>query len=37
VVAPDHVYDAALAWALRFADYPPQLLAAAKASFGAAG
>lgn len=37
LVAPDHVYDAALAWALRFSDYPPQLLAAAKASFGAAG
>jgi enoyl-CoA hydratase len=34
MVAPDHVYDAALAWAGRFADYPPQVLAAAKATFG---
>lgn len=32
MVAPDHVYDAALAWALRFVDQPPQALAAAKAS-----
>jgi enoyl-CoA hydratase len=27
------VYDAALAWAKRFVDYPPQALAAAKATF----
>lgn len=33
MVAPDGVYDAALAWAKRFVDYPPQVLAAAKASF----
>ena len=33
MVAPDGVYDAALAWARRFVDYPPQVLAAAKASF----
>jgi enoyl-CoA hydratase len=33
MVAPDGVYDAALAWAKRFADYPPQVLAAAKAAF----
>jgi enoyl-CoA hydratase len=32
--APDGVYDAALAWAKRFGDYPPDVLAAAKASFG---
>lgn len=36
MVAPDHVYDAAVAWAGRFADYPPQVLAVAKASFGPA-
>lgn len=29
--APDHVYDAALAWASRFTDAPPAALAAAKA------
>jgi enoyl-CoA hydratase len=34
MVAPDGVYDAALAWAKRFGDYPPQVLAAAKAAFG---
>jgi enoyl-CoA hydratase len=34
MVAPDGVYDAALAWANRFADYSPQVLAAAKAAFG---
>jgi enoyl-CoA hydratase len=34
MVAPDDVYDAALAWAKRFGDYPPDVLAAAKASFG---
>ncbi|HEX7321372.1 MAG TPA: enoyl-CoA hydratase [Mycobacterium sp.] len=31
MVAPDGVYDAALAWAERFTDTPPALLAAAKA------
>jgi enoyl-CoA hydratase len=33
MVAPDAVYDAAVAWANRFGDYSPQVLAAAKASF----
>jgi enoyl-CoA hydratase len=33
MVAPDSVYDAAVAWAQRFLDYPPQVLAAAKAAF----
>jgi enoyl-CoA hydratase len=33
MVAPDAVYDAAVAWAKRFIDYPPQVLAAAKAAF----
>ena len=33
LVAPDHVYDAARTWALRFADVSPQVLAAAKAAF----
>jgi enoyl-CoA hydratase len=33
MVAPDGVYDAAVAWARRFRDYPPQALAAAKAAF----
>jgi enoyl-CoA hydratase len=33
MVAPDGVYDAALAWAQRFTEHPPQVLAAAKASF----
>jgi enoyl-CoA hydratase len=33
MVAPDAVYDAAVAWARRFGDYPPQVLAAAKATF----
>jgi enoyl-CoA hydratase len=33
LVAPDGVYDAAVAWAGRFTDHPPQVLAAAKASF----
>jgi len=33
MVAPDGVYDAALAWAKRFGDYAPQVLAAAKAAF----
>ncbi len=32
MVAPDGVYDAALAWAGRFTDGPPQPLAAAKAA-----
>lgn len=31
MVAPDHVYDAAAAWARRFLDGPPLALAAAKA------
>ncbi|MDY6995169.1 MAG: enoyl-CoA hydratase [Actinomycetota bacterium] len=33
LVAPDGVYDAALSWAGRFLDYPPSVLAAAKAAF----
>jgi enoyl-CoA hydratase len=33
LVAPDHVYDAAVAWAQRFVDVPAQALAAAKAAF----
>ena len=33
MVAPDGVYDAALAWVKRFDDHPPQALAAAKAAF----
>jgi enoyl-CoA hydratase len=33
LVAPDAVYDAARVWARRFTDYPPGVLAAAKASF----
>lgn len=33
MVAPDGVYDAAVAWAQRFGDHPPQVLAAAKATF----
>jgi enoyl-CoA hydratase len=33
MVAPDAVYDAALAWAQRLLEYPPQVLAAAKATF----
>jgi enoyl-CoA hydratase len=33
LVAPDHVYDAAVAWARRFVDVPAQALAAAKAAF----
>lgn len=32
MVAPDHVYDAALAWARRFVDHPVAALAAAKAA-----
>jgi enoyl-CoA hydratase len=35
LVGPDHVYDAALTWSLRFADYPAGVLAAAKAAFAA--
>jgi enoyl-CoA hydratase len=34
MVAPDAVYDAAMAWAKRLVDHPPQVLAAAKARFG---
>ncbi|HKV19618.1 MAG TPA: enoyl-CoA hydratase [Mycobacterium sp.] len=34
MVAPDGVYDAAMAWAERLVAHPPQVLAAAKASFG---
>ena len=34
MVAPDAVYDAAMAWAQRLVDHPLQVLAAAKASFG---
>jgi len=33
MVAPDGVYDAAVAWAGRFAECSPQVLAAAKATF----
>lgn len=33
MVAPDGVYDAALAWAQRFVEHSPQVLAAAKATF----
>jgi enoyl-CoA hydratase len=33
MVAPDSVYDAALAWARRFLEHPAQVLAAAKAAF----
>jgi len=36
MVAPDGVFDAAVTWAERFTDHPPQLLAAAKATFGGA-
>lgn len=35
LVAPDGVYDAALAWAGRFREHPPEVLAAAKAAFSA--
>ncbi|AGB22547.1 enoyl-CoA hydratase/carnithine racemase [Mycobacterium sp. JS623] len=34
MVAPDGVFDAAVAWAKRFLDHSPRALAAAKASFG---
>ena len=34
MVAPDAVYDAAMAWAKRLVDHPLQVLAAAKARFG---
>jgi len=34
MVAPDTVYDAAVAWAQRLVGHSPQVLAAAKASFG---
>lgn len=33
MVAPDSVYDAALAWAQRLVEHPAQVLAAAKATF----
>ena len=33
MVAPDAVYDTAAAWARRFLDYPPAVLAAAKTAF----
>ncbi|MFV1364248.1 enoyl-CoA hydratase [Mycolicibacterium elephantis] len=33
MVAPDDVYDAAVAWATRFVEYSPQALAAVKATF----
>jgi enoyl-CoA hydratase len=33
MVAPDTVYDAAMAWARQLVGHPPQVLAAAKASF----
>ncbi|HEX9497924.1 MAG TPA: enoyl-CoA hydratase, partial [Mycobacterium sp.] len=36
MAAPDSVYDASVAWARRYLDYSPQVLAAAKAAFGAA-
>jgi enoyl-CoA hydratase len=35
MVAPDAVYDAAAAWAQRLVSHPVQVLAAAKATFGA--
>jgi enoyl-CoA hydratase len=34
MVAPDAVYDAAMGWAERMADHSPEVLAAAKATFG---
>jgi len=34
LAAPDGVYEAALAWAQRFGEHSPQVLAAAKAAFG---
>lgn len=34
LTAPDDVYDAAVAWAQRFVEHPPRVLAAAKAAFG---
>jgi enoyl-CoA hydratase len=33
MVAPDGVFDAALAWAKRLLEHPPEVLAAAKAAF----
>jgi enoyl-CoA hydratase len=33
MVAPDHVYDSAVAWAQRFVGVPAQVLASAKAAF----
>ncbi len=35
MVAPDHVYDAALEWARRFVGFPPGVLAAGKAAVDA--
>ncbi|MCH9666709.1 MAG: enoyl-CoA hydratase [Actinomycetia bacterium] len=37
MVAPDAVYDTAVAWASRFLDYSPVALAAAKTAFGPDG
>ncbi|AKS35092.1 enoyl-CoA hydratase [Mycolicibacterium goodii] len=37
MVAPDHVYDAALAWTRRFAEHPVDVLAAAKAAVTRSG
>jgi enoyl-CoA hydratase len=34
LVAPDHVYDAAVTWAQRFVGVPAQALASVKAAFG---
>jgi enoyl-CoA hydratase len=34
MVAPDAVYDAAVAWAQRTVEHPPRVIAAAKATFG---
>jgi enoyl-CoA hydratase len=36
LVAPDHVWDAAVTWAERFAEYPSEILADAKAAINAA-
>ena len=36
LVAPDHVWDAAVTWAERFAEYPSEILADAKAAIDAA-
>lgn len=34
LTTPDGVFDAAVGWARRFGEHPPQVLAAAKATFG---